>query len=120
MTKTKYDRVPSAATFKEQVALSGGWLNSKYKNESFKQSRYETANDFYKLKGKKFRGEIGKRVNPALEATKWTDKVFTGDTQKNTAALTFHARQREQNAANDRYKGRQNTIDPVVESRLLF
>jgi hypothetical protein len=106
MTKTKYDRMPSAATFKEQVALSGGWLNSKYKNESFKQSRYETANDFYKSKGKKFRALVGKKVEPALEPTKWTDKVFTGDTQKNTAALTFHARQREQNAANDRYKGR--------------
>lgn len=58
MTKTKYGRVPSAATFKEQVALSGGWLNSKYKNEGFKQSRYETANDFYKSKGKKFRAAI--------------------------------------------------------------
>ena len=123
MTKTKYDRMPSAANFKEQVALSGGWLNSKYKNETFgKQGRYETANDFYKSKGKKCRAaiQIGKKAEPALENTKWTDKVFTGDTQKNTAALTFHARQREQNAANDRYKGRQVTIDPIVEDRLLF
>jgi hypothetical protein len=97
MSKTKYDRMPSAASFKEQVALSGGWLNSKYKNETFKQGRYETANDFYKSKGKKCRAaiQIGKKVEPALEAAKWTDKVFTGDTQKNTAALTFHARQRE-------------------------
>ena len=50
--------MPSAATFKEQVALSGGWLNSKYKNEGFKQSRYETAYDFYKSKGRKFRAAI--------------------------------------------------------------
>ena len=95
MTKTKYERMPSAATFKEQVALSGGWLNSKYQNESFRQSRYETANDFYKSKGKKCKGGVvamAKKADPALEDTKWTDKVFTGDTQKNTAALTFHAR----------------------------
>ena len=36
MTKTQYKRVPSASTFKEQVAISGGWLNSKYKNEFYK------------------------------------------------------------------------------------
>ena len=50
--------MPSAATFEEQVALSGGWLNSRHKNEHFKASRYETANDFYKSKGKKFRAQI--------------------------------------------------------------
>jgi hypothetical protein len=36
--------MPSAATFKEQVAISGGWLNSKYQNEFHKNDRYETAN----------------------------------------------------------------------------
>lgn len=35
MSKTQYRRAPSATTFKEQVALSGGWLNSKYKNEFY-------------------------------------------------------------------------------------
>jgi hypothetical protein len=30
-----------------------------------------------------------------LEDSKWTDKVFTGDSDKNTAALNFFARQRE-------------------------
>lgn len=29
MSKSVYKRMPSAATFKEQVAISGGWLNSK-------------------------------------------------------------------------------------------
>jgi len=47
MNRTQYKRNPSAATFKEQVALSGGWLNSKYKNELYKNSRYETAGQFY-------------------------------------------------------------------------
>jgi len=31
------------ATFKEQVALSGGWLNSKYRDDKNKNVRYETA-----------------------------------------------------------------------------
>ena len=47
MTRTQYKRNPSAATFKEQVAISGGWLNSKYKNDLYKNSRYETAGEFY-------------------------------------------------------------------------
>ena len=34
-------------------------------------------------------------MDPTLEDVKWTDNVFTGDTHKNTAALTFHARSRE-------------------------
>ena len=57
--------MPSAATFKEQVALSGGWINSKYKNDNFKSSKYETANEFYKSKGKKYKAQIqlGKRVD---------------------------------------------------------
>lgn len=36
MTKTMYKRAPSASTFKEQVALSAGFHNSKYKNEFYK------------------------------------------------------------------------------------
>ena len=43
MSKTQYKRMPSAATFKEQVAISAGWLNSKYKNDQYRNSRYETA-----------------------------------------------------------------------------
>jgi hypothetical protein len=43
MTRTQYRRVPSAATFKEQVAISGGWINSKYKNDTYKNTRYEAA-----------------------------------------------------------------------------
>jgi len=30
-----------------------------------------------------------------LEDIKWNDKVFTGDSSKNAAELTFYARQRE-------------------------
>ena len=54
-----------------------------------------------------------------LEDSKWTDKVFTGDSDKNTAALNFFARQRELATQNDRYKGRQTTVDPTVTERLF-
>lgn len=54
-----------------------------------------------------------------LEDVKWNDKAFTGDSSKNAAALTFFARQREIETMNDRYKGRQSTIDPKVHERLF-
>ena len=49
---------------------------------------------------------MGKPKNFQLEDQKWTDKVFTGESSKNAAALTFFARQREMETMNDRYKGR--------------
>ena len=53
-----------------------------------------------------------------LEELKWTDKVYHGDTAKNTAALTFYARQRDMtNMAAG--KGRIITVDPNVEERLF-
>jgi len=111
MTKTQYKRVPSASTFKEQVAISGGWLNSKFKNDFYRHSRYETANQQYVQQGKKQKAPTlisGKATQ--LEASKWTDKVFTGDNAKNAAALTFYARQREM-SHNEGTKGRQTTVD---------
>ena len=47
MGKSGYAGHESATNFKEQVAISGGWLNSKYKNDMFKNPRYETASAFY-------------------------------------------------------------------------
>lgn len=63
--------------------------------------------------------KIGNPTMTHLEDAKWTDKVFTGDNDKNTAALNFFARQREQATQNDRYKGRQTTVDPTVTERLF-
>ena len=53
-----------------------------------------------------------------LEETKWNDKVFTGDTSKNTAELTFFARQREMQKS-DKLPGRKKTVDPNVGERLF-
>lgn len=54
-----------------------------------------------------------------LEDIKWSDKVFTGDNAKNTATLTYQARQRELDTMNDRYKGRVASVDPTVHERLF-
>lgn len=35
---------------------------------------------------------MGKPKKVQLEDEKWTDKVYTGDSYRNAAALTFHAR----------------------------
>jgi hypothetical protein len=120
MSKTQYRRVPSASNFKEQVAISGGWLNSKYKNEFYKNQRFETAAEKYKEIGKKQKVPVliaSKRVTE-LEDTKWNDKVFTGESNKNAAELTFYARQREMQK-NDKLPGRKKTIDPTVGERLF-
>ena len=98
MTHTRYKRAPSASTFKEQVALSGGWRNSKYINETYKNSRYETSNKWYQEHSKQPKKmiQIAKPKEGQFEKTVWSDKVYTGDNDKNTATLTYFARQREQ------------------------
>ena len=63
---------------------------------------------------------IAKPKITQVEETKWNDKVFTGDTAKNAATLTFFARQREMNTMNDRYKARQTTVDPTITERLFI
>jgi len=120
MNRTQYKRVPSAATFKEQVAISGGWLNSRYKNDFYKQARTEVAGTEYAQKGKKFKVPvlIGAKKETNLEEPKWTDNVFTGDNAKNAAALTFYAREREQKQNGDK-KGRKTTVDETVGERLF-
>ena len=62
---------------------------------------------------------MGKTREAQLEDIKWSDKVFTGDSAKNTATLTFQARQRELETMNDRYKGRTSSVDPTVHERLF-
>lgn len=58
-----------------------------------------------------------KRLNE-LEDMKWNDKVFTGESNKNAAELTFYARQREMQKS-DKMPGRKKTIDPLVGERLF-
>ena len=54
-----------------------------------------------------------------MEDIKWNDKAYTGDNPRNTACLTFQARQRELETMNDRYKGRNASVDPTVFERLF-
>ena len=57
-------------------------------------------------------------AKPALESEKWTDKVFTGDPDRNNATLTFEARDREMKK-NDKTKGRGTSLDPTEGDRLF-
>ena len=62
---------------------------------------------------------VSKPKEGQFEKTIWSDKVFTGDNNKNAATLTYYARQREQKqAANDRIKGRVANEDGTVFDRL--
>lgn len=60
--------------------------------------RTETAVDFYKAKGKKFRKpiETGIRKEAHLEGDTWTNKVFTGDNPNATAKQAKDARKRDE------------------------
>jgi Ca2+-binding EF-hand superfamily protein len=115
MSKTNYRRAPSATTFKEQVAASGGWLNTKYKNEFYKDQRYETAAQKYKEAGRKPKIPvlIANKKTFELEDQVWNEKPFNGDTNKNAAEMTYHARQRDL-IKNDQQMGRKKTVDPNV------
>ena len=97
MTKTNYNRNPSSQTFKEQVAVSGGWLNTKYKSEMFQHPRYETANNYYVGNNKKVKVPvpISNAREGHLQNVRWTDRMFTGDDVKSTAVKTYFARKRD-------------------------
>ena len=92
MTRTQYKRNPSASTFKEQIANSAGWANSKYKTDLFKNARYETASSFYFGNNKKWTGPpvtISNTREAQLENNRWNDKRFTGDSVAQTAIQSF-------------------------------
>ena len=94
MNKSAYKRPPSAIAFKEQVAQSGGWLNSKHRNELQKNPKYETAAEFYASQGKKPKETIKIPVlrSAQLENTHWSGNIFTGDNKNTTATTAFHVR----------------------------
>ena len=85
--------------------------------------RYETGANTYAEK-QKMGGKprvpvmISNAKQTQLEAEKWTDKVFTGDPDRNNATLTFGARDREMKK-NDKLKGRVTSLDPTVGDRIF-
>jgi len=60
--------------------------------------RTETAEEFYKAKGKKFRKpvDVGTWKEAELEGDTWTNKVFTGDNPNATAKQAKDARKRDE------------------------
>lgn len=80
----------------------------------FNPAKYDTTQDFYASKGKKFKmpAQIGKRKETELEELYWTDKVFTGD---NPAATVFHlsqVNQRHQNQTTKKTLGAADNSKP--------
>lgn len=68
-------------------------MHSKYRvGDVFKNPRYETANNFYMANNKKTK--VPERIsNPReaqLENTRWSDKLFTGDSVK-AVGIKAHA-----------------------------
>ena len=125
MSRTAYGRNPSATNFKEQVAISGGWLNSKYKNQMFKNPRYETATAFYVGKKPEAKPYLPQAMSRGKEASlqnmRWSDRIFTGDTVKATANQALLARQRDYDAASkSETKGRRRTVDHRHVTERLF
>ena len=120
MNRSAYQRVPSVLTFKEQVAQSGGWFNSKYRNEIVKNPRYETAAEFYAQKAKTVKQTVKIPVlrEANLENLKWTDSVFTGDNKKATAIRTFQAVQRLDQIENS--EGRKRSVELETITKRLF
>ena len=115
MKRSQYKRNPSAATFKEQVAQTAGWMQSKYRvGDVFKNARYETASHFYLTNNKK--SKIPERMSvhreAQLENARWSDKLFTGDSVKNVGIKANEARHRDLELVDkDQKIGRKRTVD---------
>lgn len=123
MKRSQYKRNPSATTFKEQVAQSAGWMHSKYRaTDVFKNARYETSSNFYfgNAKKTKLPERMANFREGQLENTRWSDKLFTGDSVKNIAVKTHAARDKdiEVNESPGK-KGRKRTVDEMVATRLF-
>ena len=55
-----------------------------------------------------------------MENTRWSDKLFTGDSVKNVAIKTHVARERHlENDVKTGYNGRNRTVDRMVNTRLF-
>lgn len=102
MGKSQYKRLHSVADPKEQVKITSGWKMmsniTTTPNPLYNPAKYDTTQEFYQTKGKKFRqpAQIGKRRETELEAPQWTDKVFTGDNIAATAYLSQQVRERNE------------------------
>ena len=123
MKRSQYKRNPSAGTFKEQVAQSAGWLHSKYRvGDVFKNARYETASNFYMANSKKTKvpERMANTREAQLENTRWSDKLFTGDSVKAVGIKAHAARQRDfEMFDKDGKLGRKRTVDQIIGSRLF-
>ena len=123
MTRVGFDRSAKATSFKEQVAVSGGWLNTRYKNSMFRNPKYETTSAFYVTKPGQKPWKKQDMENPregALTQIRWSDKIFTGDTVNTTARLSYDVRQKDVEASQKSKSQRHRTFDHKTVTDRLF
>jgi len=91
-----------AATFQDSVKQTAGWQHATRPDP-----KTETAMQFYNAQGKKPKAPVlvAARRTQELEKEEWTDKVFTGDNPKTTAAMAQAAGARDE-AANPKKASR--------------
>lgn len=103
------------------MAATAGWTHSKYRaGDVYKNARYETSSNFYFGNTKKIKNpeRIANLREAQLENTRWSDKIFTGDSVKNAALKTYAARAKEIES-NDKDGKRKRTVDEMVATRLF-
>ena len=110
MGKSQYKRLHSMVDPKEQLKVTSGWKTMSNITTTpqalYNPAKYDTTQDFYQSKGKKFKqpAQIGKRKETELEQPYWTDNVFTGDNVAANAYLSKQVRERNETYGTDSKK----------------
>ena len=110
---------PMAATMAndsaETMKLNSGWSVAKLPDP-----KVDTAIQFYNAQGKKPKAPvlIANKKLQELEASQWTDKIFTGDNSKTTATLSAEADKRDLAANPKKRRIVAESVTKAIEERL--
>ena len=117
-TMNKSGFKPMAATMTnnatETMKMNSGWGVAKLPDP-----KTETTLQMYNAQGKKPKAPVlVSNKKGELESTQWTDKVFTGDNSKTTAALSAEAGKRDLLANPNRRRVVAESVTKAIEERL--
>ena len=100
---------------KEKMKLNSGWETAQLPDP-----KVETAVQFYNAQGKKPKAPVlvANKKLQELEATQWTDKIFTGDNPKTTATLSAEAGKRDLAANPKKRRVVAESVTKAIEDRL--
>ena len=110
---------PMAATMAndatETMKLNSGWTVAKLPDP-----KVDTAIQFYNAQGKKPKAPVlvANKKLQELEASQWTDKIFTGDNSKTTATLSAEAGKRDLAAHPKKRRVVAESVTKAIEERL--